>query len=80
MLTLKIWYMGFNYLHSMSEAEIDVSNVFGPLTAFIQDSTVEEIWINSPERIFIARNGRSELTMLLLSAEQVRNLVERLLL
>jgi pilus assembly protein CpaF len=64
----------------MSESEIDVSNVFGPLTAFIQDSTVEEIWINSPERIFIARNGRSELTMLLLSAEQVRNLVERLLL
>ena len=64
----------------MSEATIDATNVFGPLSDFIEDPTVEEIWINSPERIFIARNGRSELTMLLLSAEQVRNLVERLLL
>lgn len=64
----------------MSEATIDASNVFGPLNKFIADPTVEEIWINSPERIFIARNGRSELTMLLLNAEQVRNLVERLLL
>lgn len=64
----------------MSEATIDTTNVFGPLGDFIDDPTVEEIWINSPERIFIARNGRSELTMLLLSAEQVRNLVERLLL
>jgi pilus assembly protein CpaF len=64
----------------MSEATIDATNVFGPLSDFIEDPTIEEIWINSPERIFIARNGRSELTMLLLSAEQVRNLVERLLL
>lgn len=64
----------------MSEATIDATNVFGPLSKFIEDPTVEEIWINSPERIFLARNGRSELTMLLLSAEQVRNLVERLLL
>ena len=64
----------------MSEATIDATNVFGPLSDFIDDPTIEEIWINSPERIFIARNGRSELTMLLLSAEQVRNLVERLLL
>jgi len=64
----------------MSENSIDPTNVFGPLTEFIDDPTVEEIWINTPERIFIARNGRSELSMLLLSAEQVRNLVERLLL
>ena len=64
----------------MSEATIDATNVFGPVSDYIEDPTVEEIWINSPERIFIARNGRSELTMLLLSAEQVRNLVERLLL
>ena len=64
----------------MSEATIDATNVFGPLSQFIEDPTVEEIWINAPERIFVARKGRSELTMLLLSAEQVRNLVERLLL
>lgn len=64
----------------MSEATIDAANVFGPLSKFIADPQVEEIWINSPERIFVARNGRSELTLLMLTAEQVRNLVERLLL
>jgi pilus assembly protein CpaF len=69
-----------NYLRHMSETEIDATNVFGPLAAFIADPTIEEVWINSPERIFVARSGRSELTMLLLSADQVRNLVERLLL
>jgi pilus assembly protein CpaF len=58
----------------MSESEIDATNIFGPLSAFMADPTIEEIWINSPERIFVARSGRSELTMLLLSAEQVRNL------
>ena len=64
----------------MSETEIDATNIFGPLVGFMVDPTIEEVWINSPERIFVARSGRSELTMLLLSAEQVRNLVERLLL
>jgi pilus assembly protein CpaF len=64
----------------MPENEIDASNVFGPLAKFMADPTIEEIWINSPERVFIARAGRSELTVLLLNAEQVRNLVERLLL
>jgi len=39
----------------MSEAEIDATNVFGPLVAFIADPTIEEVWINSPERIFVAR-------------------------
>jgi pilus assembly protein CpaF len=43
----------------------------------MKDATVEEIWINSPERVFIARNGRSELTNLLLTQEEVRNIVER---
>ena len=50
---------------------------FGPLRDLVLDESVEEIWINSPERIFIARNGRSELTNLLLSQDDVRNIVER---
>ena len=41
--------------------------VFGPIAPFINDSTVEEIWINSPERIFVARAGKSQLTNLVLS-------------
>jgi len=38
----------------------------------MNDATVEEIWISSPERVFIARNGRSELTNLLPTQEEVR--------
>lgn len=54
--------------------------VFGPIAPFMNDATVEEIWINSPERIFVARAGKSQLTNLVLSAEDVRELVDRALL
>ncbi len=40
---------------------------FGPLQGLIEDESVEEIWINTPNRIFIARHGKSELTNLVLS-------------
>ncbi len=53
---------------------------FGPLQRFFDDPSVEEIWINDPGRVFVARHGRSELTTTILSAEQVRDLVERMLL
>jgi pilus assembly protein CpaF len=52
---------------------------FGPLQPFLDDPTVEEIWINDPSRVFIARNGRHELTNLMLSTAQVEELVERML-
>ncbi|MET0965113.1 MAG: ATPase, T2SS/T4P/T4SS family [Nakamurella sp.] len=52
---------------------------FGPLQRFLEDPTVEEIWINQPGRVFVARNGRSELTTIVLSATDVRDLVERML-
>lgn len=51
----------------------------GPLQKFLEDPTVEEIWINQPGRVFIARHGRSELTTVVLSAQDVRDLVERML-
>ena len=60
--------------------ELDVNVTFGPIAPFMNDATVEEIWINSPERVFIARNGRSELTNLLLTQDEVRNIVERSLM
>jgi len=44
------------------------------------DPTIEEIWINSPHRVFIARGGMSQLTNLVLKEEDVRDLVERLLM
>jgi len=52
---------------------------FGPLQAYLDDPTVEEIWINEPGRVFIARRGHSELTTTILSAGEVRDLVERML-
>lgn len=61
-------------------SDIDVSVTYGQLFPFISDSSIEEIWINTPERIFVARNGRSELTNLLLTADEVRNIVERALM
>jgi pilus assembly protein CpaF len=52
---------------------------FGPLQVHLDDPAVEELWINEPGRVFIARDGRSELTTTILSATQVRDLVERML-
>lgn len=52
---------------------------FGVLQPLLDDPTIEEIWINAPHEIFVARNGESELTSLSLSEQQVRDLVERML-
>ncbi|MFN2625563.1 MAG: CpaF family protein, partial [Mycobacteriales bacterium] len=52
---------------------------FGPLQPYLDDPTVEEIWINEPGRVFVARRGGSELTNTILSAAQVRDLVEKML-
>ena len=52
---------------------------FGPLQAYLDDRAIEEIWINEPGRVFIARRGRSELTTTILSAAEVRDLVEKML-
>lgn len=62
------------------KSEMNPAVVFGPIFPFIQDPEVEEIWINSPERTFIAKNGCSSLTTLIMSALEVRDLVERALL
>ncbi|MCW2611904.1 MAG: pilus assembly protein CpaF [Actinomycetota bacterium] len=51
----------------------------GPLQRFLDDPEVEEIWVNGPGRVFVARRGRSELTTTILSAGQAADLVERML-
>ncbi len=52
---------------------------YGPLQRFFDDDTVEEIWLNSPSEIFIARNGVAEPSGVELTDSQVRDLVERML-
>ena len=52
---------------------------YGPLQRFLDDPEVEEIWVNEPGRVFIARRGRSELTTTILGAGQLADLVERML-
>ena len=52
---------------------------FGPLQPLLDDPSIEEIWINEPGRIFVARNGKSELTSVILGDAEVRGLVERML-
>ncbi len=52
---------------------------FGPLQPFLDDPAVEEVWINDPSRVFVARHGRHELTNLILTRAQVDELVERML-
>ncbi|MEO9137492.1 MAG: ATPase, T2SS/T4P/T4SS family, partial [Jatrophihabitans sp.] len=62
-----------------TRAVLDAVAGFGPLQPLLDDRGIEEVWINEPGRVFVARNGRSELTNLILTADQVAELVERML-
>jgi pilus assembly protein CpaF len=52
---------------------------YGPLQPYFDDAGVEEIWINAPDAVFIARAGVTERVDVVLTDEQVRTLVERML-
>jgi len=52
---------------------------FGPLQRWLDDPEVEEIWVNEPGRVFVARRGRSELTTTILAPGELADLVERML-
>ncbi|MGZ6734347.1 MAG: ATPase, T2SS/T4P/T4SS family, partial [Nocardioides sp.] len=52
---------------------------FGVLQPYLDDDEVEELWINDVSRVFVARNGRHELTNLVLEPQLVTELVERML-
>ncbi len=56
------------------------SNNYGELQPLLDDPSIEEIWINSPQRVFVARFGRSELTNLVLTSHQVQSIMDRILL
>lgn len=52
---------------------------FGFLQQFLDDPSVEEIWVNDSSAIFIARSGRHERIESEFSTEDLRTLVERML-
>jgi pilus assembly protein CpaF len=58
---------------------LDAVAGLGPLQPYLDDPKVEEIWINEPGKVFVAREGLAELTTTILTADQVRDLVERML-
>ncbi len=58
---------------------VDAVAGLGPLQRFLDDPTIEEVWINEPGKVFVARAGRSELTTTILTEQQVHELVERML-
>ena len=62
-----------------AKAVFDAVAGFGPLQPYLDDPSIEEIWLNEPARVFVARSGIPELTNTILTPEQVRTLVERML-
>ncbi|WP_082717131.1 CpaF family protein [Microterricola viridarii] len=52
---------------------------FGRLQPYLDDPEIEEIWVNSPTRVFVARSGVAQLTTTVLGEREVRELVERML-
>ncbi len=66
-------------LHGATKSVLDAVAGFGAIQPFLDDPTVEEIWINEPTKVFVARGGTAELTSTLLTDDEVRDLVERML-
>ena len=72
-------------LPSLANVEDAVKSVldavagYGPLQPYFDDPEVEEIWINEPTKVFIARGGVAELTTTFLTPDLVQDLVERML-
>lgn len=64
----------------MTHAATSEFSMYGKLAPLLADPTIEEVWINTPYRIFYARAGVSELSNVVLAEQEVRELVERLLM
>jgi len=52
---------------------------FGELQVYFDDPEVEEIWLNGPREVFVARGGEAERTGLEIPQARVEDLVERML-
>ncbi len=73
---------GLPVIPNLDDAIRDVMDTvagYGPLQRYFDDPQIEEIWVNGPSQVFVARGGVAELTATMLTAEGVRDLVERML-
>lgn len=52
---------------------------YGALQPLIDDDSIEEIWINGPEQLFIARSGVTTALPIAISASELRSIIERML-
>lgn len=52
---------------------------YGPLQPLLDAEDVEEIWLNGPSAVFVARQGRSERVPVRLTDAELRDVVERML-
>jgi pilus assembly protein CpaF len=66
-------------LAEATKSVLDAVAGFGSLQQYLDDPEIEEIWINEPSKVFVARGGTAELTSTILTADEVRDLVERML-
>ena len=52
---------------------------FGRLQPLLDDESIEEIWVNGPNKVFVAKLGISEQIDLILGESEISGLVERML-
>ncbi len=79
-LTAKSQLVNSNSNSNNSHSNNSHSSNYGELQPLLDDPSIEEIWINSPQRVFVARSGKSELTNLVLTSQQVQSIMDRILL
>lgn len=65
---------------SLLRSEIqDRLSGYGPLQPLLDDSTIEEIWVNSPTEVYVARSGIAESLPIEIPQELLATLVEKML-
>jgi len=72
----------FANLPDEAELHLAVSqqlNGLGVLQPLLDDPTIEEIWINAPDQIFVATSTSTERLELDLSQSEIKSLIERML-
>jgi pilus assembly protein CpaF len=77
-------FEGGQSMHQMSETSLigevrSALSGYGQLDELIANPDIEEIWINSPDQVFVFENSKKRKINLILSALDVRQMVERML-